>query len=135
MKARYLLDTNMCIYLMKQQPPEVTARFAACHVGDVVMSAITLAELRYGIECSGDNRQRNERALAALVEDIPVAPFDAAAADAYGVVRLATRERRRDALDKLIASQAIALDVTLVTNNTRDFEVYPGLRVENWVGG
>ena len=64
---------------------------------------------------------------------MPVAPFDAAAAPVYGPVRMASRERRRDALDKLIAAHALALDVTLVTNNLADFASYPGLRIENWV--
>ena len=68
-----------------------------------------------------------------LVSDIPVAPFDATAGRAYGPMRLATRDRRRDALDKLIAAHAVALDVVLVTNNTGDFAGYPGLRLENWV--
>lgn len=128
-----MLDTNICIYLMKNQPPDVAARFAACYVGEVVMSAVTCAELEYGVVCSGPRAEQNRAALASLIERIPVAPFDAGAGRAYGPVRLATRERQRDALDKLIAAHAIALDVTLVTNNIRDFQGYPGLRLENWV--
>jgi tRNA(fMet)-specific endonuclease VapC len=134
MKPRYMLDTNICIYLIKHHPPEVARRFAACHVGEVVMSAITYAELDYGAACSGERRSRNAEALSALAADIPVMPFDVEAARAYGDVRLATRERRRDALDKLIAAHAIALGVTLVTNNMADFAGYPGLVAENWVG-
>ncbi|MCG1056108.1 type II toxin-antitoxin system VapC family toxin [Mycetohabitans sp. B5] len=129
---RFMLDTNMCIYLMKNQPEEVAKRFAQCYVGDVVMSAITYAELEYGVVVSA-NRTRERRNLAALIEDIPVAPFDAAAATAYGPVRKATSERKKDALDKLIAAHAIALDVILVTNNERDFANYPGIRLENWL--
>ena len=129
---RFLLDTNMCIYLMKNQPEEVARRFAQCYVGDVVMSAVTYAELEYGVAVC-ENRTRERRNLAALIEDIPVAPFDAAAATAYGPVREATRERKKDALDKLIAAHAIALDVVLVTNNERDFASYPGIRLENWL--
>lgn len=128
-----MLDTNICIHLMKHDPPEVAARFAACYVGDVVISAVTYAELDYGVACSGEREAQNRAALDALIGDIPVVPFDASAGRAYGAVRLATRERRRDALDKLIAAHAIALGVTLVTNNVRDFESYPGLRLENWV--
>ena len=134
MKAKYMLDTNICIYLMKHQPPEVRRKFEECFVGDVVISAITLAELEYGIACSGSSRSANQAALDDLLQDIPVAPFESQAARAYGPVRLASRERSRDALDKLIASHAIALDVTLVTNNEGDFAGYPGLIVENWVG-
>jgi tRNA(fMet)-specific endonuclease VapC len=129
---RFMLDTNMCIYLMKHQPEAVAQRFAQCYVGDVVMSAITYAELEYGVTVSA-NRARERRNLIALIEDIPVAPFDAAAAVAYGPVREATRERKKDALDKLIAAHAMALDVILVTNNERDFAGYPGIKLENWI--
>jgi tRNA(fMet)-specific endonuclease VapC len=127
-----MLDTNMCIYLMKNQPEEVAQRFAQCHVGDVVISAITYAELAFGVAVSTNPEQ--ERAnLAALVEDIPVAAFDAPAGLTYAQIRLATRENRKDALDKLIAAHASALGVTLVTNNMRDFAKYPGVMTENWL--
>ena len=132
--ARYMLDTNICIYLMKHQPPEVAARFAQCYIGDVVISAITLAELEYGVACSGEQQARNRQALDDFLQEVPAAPFDGAAAALYGPMRLATRERQRDALDKLIASHALAMGVTLVTNNLVDFAAYPGLRLENWVG-
>ncbi|KWN12461.1 twitching motility protein PilT [Burkholderia territorii] len=129
---RYMLDTNMCIYLMRNQPEQVARRFAQCYTGDVVMSAITYAELEYGVAaCASPARER--RNLAALVDDIPVAAFDAAAAQAYGPVREVTRERKKDHLDKLIAAHAVSLDVVLVTNNARDFVGYPGLRLENWL--
>jgi tRNA(fMet)-specific endonuclease VapC len=129
---RYMLDTNMCIYLMKNQPEEVAKRFAQCYVGDVVMSAITFAELEYGVAAAA-NPDRERTNLAALTEDIPVMAFDGAAAAAYGPIRLATRENKRDHLDKLIAAHAVALGVTLVTNNLRDFARYPGLATENWL--
>ncbi|SDG83250.1 type II toxin-antitoxin system VapC family toxin [Paraburkholderia phenazinium] len=129
---RYMLDTNMCIYLMKNQPEQVAERFAECFVGDVVMSAITYAELEFGVAVSA-NRARERRNLAALIEDIPVQPFDSAAASAYGPIREATRERKKDQFDKLIAAHALSLDVVLVTNNERDFATYPGVRIENWL--
>ena len=135
MKARYMLDTNICIYLMKHQPPQVRARFAECFVGDVVISAITLAELEFGVACSGPSMARNQAALESLLDDIMVAPFEAGAARAYGPLRAAHRERQRDALDKLIASHALSMGVTLVTNNEADFRGYDGLIVENWVNG
>ena len=138
MQARYRLDTNVCIYLMKQHPPEVAARFATFYVGEVVISAITLAKLEWGIASMGGGdaaaAKENREALQAFQQDVPVVPFDGSAAVAYGPVRLATRSRTRDALDKLIAAHALALDVTLVTNNLADFVGYPGLRVENWMG-
>ena len=129
---RYMLDTNMCIYLMKNQPEQVAKRFATCYVGDVVMSSITFAELEYGVLVS-ENMVRERRNLADLVEDITVVSFDSAAATAYGPIRLISRERQKGQLDKLIAAHAIALDMVLVTNNERDFIAYPGLVVENWV--
>lgn len=129
---RFMLDTSMCIYLMKNQPEQVARRFAQCYVGDVVMSAITYAELEFGVSVSA-SRARERRNLAALVEDIPVMPFDAAAAEAYGPIREATRERKKDHLDKLIAAHAVALDVVLVTNNERDFASYPRVKLENWL--
>ena len=134
MKPKYMLDTNICIYLMKHQPPEVAERFAECFVGDVVISSITLAELEYGVVCSGDDEPSNRAALGGFLQDVPVVPFEANAARAYGPARFATRERKRDALDKLIAAHATALNVVLVTNNEADFSAYPGLCVENWVG-
>ncbi|MFN7370213.1 MAG: type II toxin-antitoxin system VapC family toxin [Burkholderiales bacterium] len=129
---RYMLDTNMCIYLMKNQPEQVARRFAECLVGDVVMSAITYAELEYGAAVSADPA-REQANLAALTEDIPVVAFDAAAGVAYGSIRLVTRESKRDHLDNLIAAHAVSLGVTLVTNNVSDFSKYPGLRTENWL--
>ena len=126
MNPKYMLDTNICIDLMKHQPPEVRERFAQCFVGDVVISAVTLAELEFGIACSSTAAQESNRsALESLLDDIWVAPFDAQAAKAYGPIR--------DALDKLIASHAVALGVTRVTNNEADFVNYAGLNVENWV--
>ena len=130
--ALYMLDTNMCIYLMKNQPPEVAERFDACKVGDVLISAITHAELEYGVRGSADpSRERVN--LASLVQDIVVVPFDSAAALAYGPIRLATRDTKKDHLDKLIAAHAVSLGATVVTNNLRDFAKYPGLNVENWL--
>ena len=134
MNPKYMLDTNIFIYLMKHQPPEVRERFAQCFVGDVVISAVTLAELEFGIACSSTAAQETNRAaLGSLLEDIMVVPFDAQAAKAYGPIRAAYKDRNRDALDKLIASHALALGVTLVTNNEADFVNYAGLRVEKWV--
>ena len=133
MKPKFMLDTNICIYLMKHQPPQVRARFAECFVGDVVISAITLAELEFGIACSGESQARNQAALDALLEDLLVAPFEARAARAYGPLHAANRERNKDALDKLIASHALSLGVTLVTNNEADFRGFSGLVVANWI--
>lgn len=129
---RYMLDTNMCIYLMKNQQAEVARRFAQCYVGDVVMSSITYAELEYGVAVSA-NPKRERINLASLIEDIQVMPFDAAAGVAYGVIRLATRDIKKDALNKLIAAHAVSLNVVMVTNNEKDFSKYPDVQIENWL--
>jgi len=131
---KYMLDTNICIYLMKHQPPSVARRFAECRQGDVVISVITLAELEYGVRVSREETQKqNRQALDALVEMIPPVAFDRPAAVVYAEVRAAAPDRRRDALDKLIASHAKSLNLTLVTNNLDDFRVYPDIVLENWV--
>jgi tRNA(fMet)-specific endonuclease VapC len=133
MTPKFMLDTNICIYLMKHRPPEVAERFARCFVGEVVISAITLAELEHGVAGSGPALKQNRKALDGFLEQIPAADFGRSAARAYGPARQATRDRKRDALDKLIAAHALALDLTLVTNNEADFAGFPGLRLENWV--
>jgi len=88
--------------------------------------------LEYGVAVSAQ-RARERRNLAALVEDIEVVPFESSAARAYGPIREATRDRKKDHLDKLIAAHAVALNVVLVTNNERDFINYPGIKIENWL--
>jgi tRNA(fMet)-specific endonuclease VapC len=127
-----MLDTNMCIYLMKNQPKEVAERFSQCYVGDVVISAITYAELEYGVAMSA-NPEKERLNLASLVEDIQVAPFDKVAGIAYGPIRVATRESKQDHLDKLIAAHAVSLNVTIVTNKLKDFAKFPHVVLENWV--
>ncbi|MBE9062029.1 type II toxin-antitoxin system VapC family toxin [cf. Phormidesmis sp. LEGE 11477] len=132
---KYMLDTNICLYIMKRQPPAVAERFANCRQGDVVISAITLAELEYGVYRSSSEvtRQRNRQSLDALVKRILPVPFEQGAARAYALVRAAAPKKQRDALDKLIASHAKSLNLTLVTNNLSDFRIYPNLNLENWV--
>ncbi|MDN5754062.1 MAG: type II toxin-antitoxin system VapC family toxin [Nitrosospira sp.] len=130
---RYMFDTNFCIYLMRRHPPEVAKRFATMHYGDVVISAIVLAELRYGVERYSESRALAEQTLFALLQDIVVLSFEANAAVSYGLLRAAIRDRKRDALDRLIAAHAASLSLTLVTNNVADFKDYPGLIVENWI--
>lgn len=127
----YMLDTNICIYLMKQQPRQVAERMANCFEGEVVLSAITLAELEYGVSVSSEPG-RARQALDALVGRLPVMPYTAAAAHAYGPIRAATRQRKADALDKLIASHARSIGAIVVTSNVRDFEAYPGIQIEDW---
>ncbi|MBI4755753.1 MAG: type II toxin-antitoxin system VapC family toxin [Betaproteobacteria bacterium] len=129
---RYMLDTNICIYLMKRHPAAALQRLEALHQGDAVISVVTLAELRAGLEMHPASRDHNAQVLSALTARIPVLPFDEAAAESYGVLRAAVRERNRDALDRLIAAHAVSAGTILVTNNEADFRGYPGLVVENW---
>lgn len=127
----YMLDTNICIYLMKQQPPQVARRLEQCFEGEVVLSAITLAELEYGV-CVSSEPERARHAVDALTARVPVLPWTTDAAQAYGPVRAATRQRKSDALDKLIAAHARSVGAIVVTSNARDFESYPGIQIEDW---
>lgn len=128
----YMLDTNICIHLLRRHPPQVLSRLEARREGDVVMSVVTYAELRAGLEMQAANRANDEQVLALLTRRIPVVPFEEAAAIQFGVLRAAVRDRRRDALDRLIAAHAVSLGTILVTNNVADFKDYPGLVIENW---
>ena len=129
----YLLDTNICIYLIKRDPPQVLRRLEEHDPGDVWVSAITVCEMEYGIAKSSRPEQARE-ALTFFLSSIGVLPYDATAAESYGPIR-ADLERRGlliGPLDMLIASHALALGATLVTRNTREFRRVPGLTVENW---
>ena len=133
MSLRYLLDTNICIYIAKQRPPEVARRFTRLAAGTVGMSLITYGELRYGAEKS----VRGAEALATLdqlVELIPVLELSAGVGETYGKLR-AHLERLGTPIgnnDLWIAAHALALGVTLVSNNTREFERVPKLKLQNW---
>ncbi len=129
----YMLDTNICIYLLKRQPAEVLRRLEALRQGEAVISVVTHAELRAGLEMQTENRSHDEYVLSLLTRRIPVLPFDESASVAYGRLRAAVPDRRRDALDRLIAAHALSVGATLVTNNEADFKDYPGLIVENWI--
>ena len=130
---RFLLDTNICIYLMKGHPLKVVERFQTTPLGRVLMSVVTYAELRDGVErCLPDDRAAANEALQRFIERVPVLQFDEHAAKSYGVLAAAVRDRSRDTMDRLIAAHAVSAGVTLVTNNEADFKDYPGLVVENW---
>lgn len=133
MKRLYMLDTNICIYIARHQPPEVKLRFEQMKPGQLVMSAITYGELAYGANKSSQP-QRALRQLEGMVRDIPVEDLNSDAAEAYGEVR-ATLEKQGRLIgnnDLWIAAHAMALDLTLTTNNEREFRRIEGLRVENW---
>ncbi len=131
---RYLLDTNICIYVIKNHPPEVRARLERHPLEDVGVSAVTVAELEYGVAKSARPGQ-NALALGAFLAPLRVAAFDDGAARRYGELRAALERAGTPigSMDMLIAAHALSLGAVLVTNNVREFGRVPGLGVENWL--
>lgn len=130
---KLLLDTNICIYIIKQQPAAVLQRFMEYQVGDIGISSITLSELRYGVAKS-THREKNARALNEFIIPLDVIPYDEAAAQVYGDIR-ATLEKAGTpigSMDMLIAAHAVSLGIPLVTNNTREFLRVSSLKVIDW---
>jgi len=125
---KYMLDTNICIYLMKEQPDFLVEKFACLRRGEVGISAVTLGELYCGL-----NRHNSAAQIAALLDKLETLPFDDRAAVAFGDL-YRRFPSRRGSFDRMIAAHALAADATLVTNNAADFTIYvdAGLRVENW---
>jgi tRNA(fMet)-specific endonuclease VapC len=131
---RYLFDTNICIHVIRKRAPHVLDRMIAAPARSLGLSSIALAELEYGVEKSSDP-QRNAAALRGFLGVFQVIAFDDEAAKHYGNIR-AGLERAGEtigALDLLIAGHARALGVTLVTDNTREFQRVPDLKTENWL--
>ncbi len=134
MRTRYLLDTNICIYIAKHNPPEVRERFARHAANDLAMSVVTLGELIFGTEKS----QARERALAViknLTKLIPIYSLPEAVGEYYGQIR-ADLQRQGQIIgnnDLWLAAHARAENWILVTNNEREFLRIAGLQVENWV--
>ena len=131
---KVMLDTNICIYLIKQQPPTVIERFLSQPVGEIGISSITAAELAYGVSKSR-HASKNRHALEQFLAPLEVAAFDQAAAWSYGRLRgqLEVKGTLIGSMDMLIAAHALSLGVQLVSNNVREFRRVPGLRLENWV--
>jgi tRNA(fMet)-specific endonuclease VapC len=131
---RYLLDTNICIYLARRQPPALRARLERIHAGDAGISVITLGELHFGVAGS-QHPERSNAVLQELTATLPVVEMSAGAAEHYGQIRwhLERKGRPIGGNDLWIAAHARSLDLTIVTNNSREFQRVPGLRVENWV--
>lgn len=130
---RYLLDTNICIYVVNDRPMSVRRRFASAAVGDVGMSVITYGELIWGAEASAKPKENLQRLRAFALLVLPLdLPSDAA--EHYGQIRAALRKTGRPIgpNDLWIAAHARATGLILVTNNEREFERVVGLKVENW---
>ncbi|MCA1974164.1 MAG: type II toxin-antitoxin system VapC family toxin [Caenispirillum sp.] len=129
---KYLLDTDICIYLINKRPPKVLDRFHRYEVGEIGVSSVTVAELAYGVSKSGSGR--NRAALEGFLLPLEIADFDQKAAWKFGEIR-SVMERAGKPIgpyDMQIAAHALALGCTLVTNNQREFQRVPGLKVENW---
>ncbi len=130
---RYLLDTNICIFIIKNRPAAVRERFDRLRPGEVGLSAVTEAELLHGVYKSA----RVDHNLAAVLDfasQLVVVPFDSQVTDAYGRVRAELEKIGRSTfpLDFQIAATALAHGLILVTNNTREFVRVPGLKIEDW---
>ncbi len=130
----YLIDTNICIYVMNRRPPEVIQRFRRLEVGQAGISSITVSELQYGVWKS-QNPERNTKRLQEFLLPFEILPYDEDASRHYGRIR-ARLEREGQTigpLDLLIAAQALSRNLVLITNNTRELQRVEALKVENWV--
>ena len=128
------IDTNICIYIIKQKPPEVLQKFQAYNVGDIGISSISVAELEFDVYKS-QFPERNQQALEQFLLPLTIVDFDAGAANMYGKIRAILEKQGTPigSLDTLIAAHALSLRITLITNNVREFSRVPNLKLENWV--
>ena len=134
MDARFLLDTNICIYIRRRRPPGLLARFERLKLGEAVLSVITYGELIYGVEKS-QFREQATKQLAELAGLVPIMELPPRAGEFYGAIR-ASLEARGEIIgnnDVWIAAHAKAAELTLVTNNEREFRRIQGLKMQNWV--
>jgi len=127
-----LLDTNICIYIINAKPADVLERFRQYRMGEVGLCSVVAAELAFGVAKSGS--LRNRQALEMFLAPLTILPFDQQASWVYGDLRADLQKRGTPigSLDTLIAAHALSQQSTLVTNNTREFALVPGLRLENW---
>ena len=130
----YMLDTNICIYIIKQQPKSVLEKFESLSVGSVAMSLVTLGELEYGALRS-NNSEKAMGILEELVNYIPVLPMSESVAKEYADIRadLAAKGTQIGNNDIWIAAHARDLGCTLITNNLKEFERVSDLQIDNWV--
>lgn len=130
---RILLDTNICIYVMNHRPAHVVEKFRQYKPGEIGVTAITVAELQFGVSKSSQI-ERNRSALFRFLAPLEIAPFTSEAAQHYGQIKAHLRSLGTmiGELDCLIAAQALSLGLPLATNNTAEFERVPNLKLENW---
>jgi tRNA(fMet)-specific endonuclease VapC len=134
MTTRYLLDTNICIYIQRQRPVKVLVRFQKLEPGDAAISVITWGELLYGAEKS-KHRRKALQLLEEFKTFVPVLTIPETAGNTYGIIRASLEFKGKPIgnNDLWIAAHAKAADLTIVTNNEREFQRIPGLKVQNWV--
>jgi len=133
METRYLLDTNICIYIRQAKPEPVLRRFRSLRPGEAALSVITYGELFYGAQKSASRGAALER-LRELVEWLPALPLPEAAAEAYGTIR-ADLQAKGETIgnnDLWIAAHALSAGLVLVTNNEKEFRRVRDLKVQNW---
>jgi len=130
---RFLLDTNICIYLMKNTNPSLTQQLARCKSSDFCISSITVAELEFGISKSL-HQDRNREALDQFLIPFDILDFNQSAAALYGKIRAQLHKKGTliGNMDLLIAAHALSLNLTVLTNNEREFERIDALKIENW---
>lgn len=133
MDARFLLDTNICIYIRQEKPEPVLRRFRRLRAGEAGLSVITYGELFFGAVKSSQSEIALER-LRELVRWLPALPLPETAAEAYGAIRfeLAAKGETIGNNDLWIAAHAMSSGLTLVTNNEREFRRVRGLKIQNW---
>ncbi len=131
---KYILDTNICIYIIKKRPVQVIEHLRNLSISEVGISSITLSELEYGVEKSKKQKQ-NKIALTGFIAPLEIAVYDQEAALVYGKIRAYLEKIGQPigSLDLLIAAHAISLNSSLVTNNEKEFKKIPMLKVENWL--
>ena len=129
-----MLDTNICIYIIKNRPSSVKERFHAFHIGELCISTITVSELMYGVYKS-EFIEKNLKAIESFLMPFDIVDYDYQASMEYGKIRASLEKQGKiiGNMDMQIAGHALALDLQLVTNNTKEFERVEGLRLDNWV--
>jgi tRNA(fMet)-specific endonuclease VapC len=130
---KFMLDTNICIYIIKQKPTSVLERFLRSEISQIGISTITLSELSCGVTKSS-RPQQNQIALMQFIAPLEILPYDDLAAQHYGNLRarLEIQGRTIGSLDMLIAAHALSITCTLVTNNEKEFCRIPHLKIDNW---
>ncbi len=131
---KYMLDTNICIYIIKKRPVQVIQKLQTMDIEQISISSITLSELEYGVSKSS-NPDKNKLALAQFLAPVEIMDYNDLAAQHYGQIRASLENKGTPigALDTFIAAHAKSLNYVLVSNNTREFERVDGLKIVNWV--